>query len=77
MRWGRRSALAAVGAVVLLWVASCGEDTSSPAPPTESSPFTVGYLPGGFEPMTAGEGGARLAWGDDSEGTNSPSTVLE
>lgn len=73
-----RRRLAILGTVACLASAvACADDSSPASSPLESSPFTVGYLPAGFEPVAVGEGSWRLAWGDDSEGTNAPLTVLE
>ncbi|MBP7631211.1 MAG: hypothetical protein KA758_12215 [Acidimicrobiales bacterium] len=79
-------------AVALLVVpAACGDDGSEPsAVPAEvdpsgsierssdSSPFTVGEVPGGFELVAAGRGpGTRQAWGDEASGeSDEPFTVL-
>ena len=49
-----------------------GSDERSEA----SSPFAVGWVPDGFEPVVAGAGEGRLDWGEDCCGTHEPMTVL-
>lgn len=46
------------------------------APSQVSSGFSVGYVPDGYQSVTAGRGTAVQAWGSDSEGTEEPFTVL-
>jgi hypothetical protein len=50
--------------------------TRTPEAPDESSPFTVGGIPEGYRPVTAGRGTWTQDWGVDETGTHEPFTVL-
>ena len=80
---GCRRGLAIGGALVVL-LAGCGRtDDAQPHPDlsddersAESSPFTVGAVPAGYEIETAGMGTAEGEWSSDSFGTVEPYAVL-
>ena len=75
--------MTSVACVAMVCVA-CGdpggsESTASPAvsdDPSGAEPFAVGDVPAGYRLVAAGTGTRGQSWGDDSEGTNSPTTVL-
>ena len=71
--------------LLVVAVAGCGDpaatgtDTTEPVPdewPVHSTPFTVGEVPEGYEPVVAGVGKSLQEWGSDSVGTDEPFTVL-
>ncbi|HKY14395.1 MAG TPA: hypothetical protein VJM33_05685 [Microthrixaceae bacterium] len=73
-----------VAAVVLVLLASaCGDERSgrpvpsdTPTGSTEASPFVVENPPKGMTLKTAGAAETRQSWGDDTMGTDEPTTVL-
>lgn len=72
-----------VGLVAVLpWVVvGCGDQPrvtgASARAASDSHPFVVGEVPDGYRPVTAGRGTAMQLWGEDSNGTDEPFTVLE
>ena len=75
--------MALPAALVVSVLAGCGSARSPVAPTAEpaadssvSHPFTVGTMPDGFAPITAGTGTQVPRWGDDSGGTDEPFTVF-
>ena len=74
--------MATVGVLAFALV-GCGPGTDTPTAGStdgtgsrESSPFTAGPPPAGYEPVVAGTGTQGGEWGEDSTGTDEPYTVL-
>jgi hypothetical protein len=69
-------------ATIATMLPGCGREGSTAsnvdtgATGTESSPITPGPVPDGYQLVTAGIGTQSQHWGDDSNGTDEPFTVL-